>query len=174
MEIQESLRALAAGVLIAGAQAAGAEILIGQSAGFTGGQAEYSKDVRTGIQAYFEAVNRAGGVHGRPLKLIAEDDKGNRQQVLANTKKLIEQDKVFALIGYTSGAGVEGVLPLLQETTRADDVAGDRERRRSGWNTTATCSTAAPAMPTRCGAWWIRWRRSACSASPWSTSRTPP
>jgi branched-chain amino acid transport system substrate-binding protein len=115
MEIQKSLRALAAGALITAAPAAGAEILIGQSAGFTGGQAEYSKDVRTGIQAYFEAVNRAGGVHGRPLKLIAEDDKGSRQQVLVNTKKLIEQDKVFALIGYTSGAGVEGVLPLLQE-----------------------------------------------------------
>jgi ABC-type branched-subunit amino acid transport system substrate-binding protein len=108
-------RRLVAGALIAAAQAAGAEILIGQSAGFTGGQAEYSRDVRTGIVAYFEAVNRAGGIHGQSLKLIAEDDKGARAQVLTNTRKLIEQDKVFALIGYTSGAGVEGVLPMLKE-----------------------------------------------------------
>jgi branched-chain amino acid transport system substrate-binding protein len=97
------------------AQAASAEILIGQSAGLTGGQAEYSKDIRTGILACFQAVNRAGGVLGQPLKLIAEDDKGSRAEVLANTKKLIEKDKVFALIGYTSGAGVEGALPMIQE-----------------------------------------------------------
>jgi branched-chain amino acid transport system substrate-binding protein len=115
MEIHKSWRIVAAGALVAAAQAAGAQILIGQSAGFTGGQAQYSKEVRTGIQAYFEQVNRMGGVHGQPLKLIAEDDKGSRQQVLENTKKLIEQDRVFALIGYTSGAGVEGVLPMLQE-----------------------------------------------------------
>jgi len=97
------------------AQAAGAEILIGQSAGFSGGQAQYSKDVNTGILAYFEAVNRAGGIAGQPLKLVAEDDKGSRAQVLENTKKLVEKDRVFALLGYTSGAGVEGALPYVQE-----------------------------------------------------------
>src|SRR6187551_2973396 len=82
-------------------------ILVGQSAGFTGGQAGYSADVKQGILACFEAVNRAGGVHGRPLKLVAEDDQGKKDNVLANTRKLLEVDKVMALIGYTSGAGVE-------------------------------------------------------------------
>lgn len=116
MRVMKSRRVGFAVVLMTLAQTAGAEILIGQSAGLSGGQAEYSKDVRTGILACFEAVNRAGGVLGQPLKLIAEDDKGSRGQVLENTKKLIEKDNVFALIGYTSGAGVEGVLPLLQDT----------------------------------------------------------
>jgi branched-chain amino acid transport system substrate-binding protein len=116
MRVFTAWRIFLAGALLAFAQAAGAEILIGQSAGFTGGQAQYSKDVHTGILAYFAAVNRAGGVHGQTIKLIAEDDKGARAQVQANTKKLIEKDNVFALIGYTSGAGVEGLLPLLQET----------------------------------------------------------
>src|SRR5262245_469813 len=97
------------------AHPAGAQILIGQSAGITGGQAEYSKDVRTGLLAYFEAVNRAGGVHGQKLQLITEDDKGSRDQVVANTKKLIEKDKVFALVGYTSGAGVEATLKMIDE-----------------------------------------------------------
>jgi ABC-type branched-subunit amino acid transport system substrate-binding protein len=46
------------------------------------------------------------------LQLVAEDD-GKRDQVLANTKKLIEQHKVAALIGYTSGAGVEASLSYL-------------------------------------------------------------
>src|SRR5262245_52493874 len=99
MKVVKLCRGMAAAVLIALAQTAGAEILIGQSAGLSGGQAQYSKDVRTGILAYFEAVNKNGGVHGQPLKLVSEDDKGSRQQVLENTKKLIEQTKVFALIG---------------------------------------------------------------------------
>jgi ABC-type branched-subunit amino acid transport system substrate-binding protein len=115
MSVVNASRVLLAGALLALAQAAGAEILIGQSAGLSGGQAGYSKDVRAGILAYFEAINRAGGVHGQPLKLIVEDDKGSRQQVLENTKKLIEKEKVFALIGYTSGAGVEAALPMIQE-----------------------------------------------------------
>jgi len=96
------------------APAAGAEILIGQSAGFSGGQADYSRDVRNGILACFEAVNLAGGINGSRLKLVGEDDKGSRDQVLANTRKLIEKDKVFALIGYTSGAGVEASLPVIE------------------------------------------------------------
>ena len=91
-----------------------AEILVGQSAGFTGGQASYSKDVRDGILACFAAVNRAGGIEGQQLKLLAEDDEGKRDQVVANTKKLIEKDNVFALIGYTSGAGTEAALPVAE------------------------------------------------------------
>jgi ABC-type branched-subunit amino acid transport system substrate-binding protein len=108
-------RLLLTAAILAAAHAANAEILIGQSAGMTGGQAEYSKDVRTGILAYFEAANRAGGVHGQPVKLVTEDDKGKSDDVVANTRKLIEQHKVFALIGYTSGAGVEKVLPLIEQ-----------------------------------------------------------
>jgi ABC-type branched-subunit amino acid transport system substrate-binding protein len=108
-------RLLVAAVILTAAQAASAQILVGQSAGITGGQAAYSKDVRTGLLAYFEAVNRAGGILGQPIKLITEDDKGSRDQVVANTKKLIEQDKVFALVGYTSGAGVEAALPLIAQ-----------------------------------------------------------
>lgn len=110
-----ALRGLALLGGLALAAAAQAQYLIGQSAGFTGGQAEYSKDVRRGIEAYFDVVNAEGGVAGQPVKLVAEDDKGSRDQALANTKKLIEKDKVFALIGYTSGAGVESALAMIAE-----------------------------------------------------------
>lgn len=90
-------------------------ILVGQSAGLTGGQAQYSADVKVGIEAYFNAVNKSGGVQGRPLKLIAEDDQGKKDRVVANTKKLVETDRVKALIGYTSGAGVEATLAYIDE-----------------------------------------------------------
>ena len=108
-------RALVAIAMAAFLPTAAAQILIGQSAGITGGQAAYSKDVRMGLLAHFEAINRAGGVHGQQIKLVTEDDKGSRDQVVANTKKLIEKDNVFALIGYTSGAGVEAALPVIAQ-----------------------------------------------------------
>lgn len=99
---------------LAAAQA-NAPILIGQSGGFSGGQAEYARDVRLGIEAAFANANAAGGVSGRPLKLVTADDGGKREAVLANTKKLVEQDKVLALIGYTSGAGTEASLSFITE-----------------------------------------------------------
>jgi branched-chain amino acid transport system substrate-binding protein len=89
-------------------------ILIGQSAGFSGGQAEYSADVRLGIEASFAAANRAGGIGGRRVELVTADDGGKRDAVLANTRKLVETDKVLALIGYTSGAGTEVSLDYIR------------------------------------------------------------
>src|SRR4051794_17762199 len=88
-------------------------IKVGISAGLSGGQAQYSRDVTRGIEACFTALNKQGGIGGRSLQLVAEDDGGKRDQVVANTKKLIEQHKVAALIGYTSGAGVEASLSYL-------------------------------------------------------------
>jgi branched-chain amino acid transport system substrate-binding protein len=88
-------------------------ILIGQSASVSGGQAQYAKDVKVGIEAYFNAINKQGGVRGRPVQLVTLDDGGKKDAVVQNTKKLIEDEKVVALIGYTSGAGVEATLPLL-------------------------------------------------------------
>jgi branched-chain amino acid transport system substrate-binding protein len=90
-------------------------ILVGQSGGFTGGQAAYAADVRNGIAAAFAGVNASGGIGGRPIKLVTADDGGVRNRVLDNTKKLVETEKVLALIGYTSGAGVELTLPYLRE-----------------------------------------------------------
>jgi branched-chain amino acid transport system substrate-binding protein len=90
-------------------------LLIGQSAGLTGGQAQYSKDTQTGIECFFTITNEAGGVAGKKLKLLSLDDQGKRDQVVANTKKLVEDNNVFALMGYTSGAGVEGTLAYLAE-----------------------------------------------------------
>ena len=97
------------------AQTSEGPILIGQSGGFTGGQAEYAKDVKAGIEAAFAGANANGGISGRPVRLVTADDGGKREAVLVNTKKLVEVDKVLALIGYTSGAGTEGSLAYIEQ-----------------------------------------------------------
>jgi len=114
MLMKRLLLLLVAALSLSASAAEQKPILIGQSAGLSGGQAQYSHDVRSGIQAALAAANASGGIRGRPLQLVALDDSGKKDAVLANTKTLVEQHKVVSLIGYTSGAGVEATLPYLE------------------------------------------------------------
>jgi ABC-type branched-subunit amino acid transport system substrate-binding protein len=75
-------------------------ILLGQAAVFSGPAAQLGIQMRNGIKAYFDHVNETGGVHGRRLELISEDDGYEISRAPAASKKLIEQHKVFALLGY--------------------------------------------------------------------------
>jgi ABC-type branched-subunit amino acid transport system substrate-binding protein len=74
-------------------------ILFGQSAALEGPAAALGTGMRLGIEAAFAEANAAGGVNGRSLELVAKDDGYEPEASVANTKALIEQDKVFALIG---------------------------------------------------------------------------
>src|SRR5712672_3064440 len=93
------------------------QILIGQSASLTGGAAESSQQTRDGALAYFEVVNRKGGVNGRSIKLLTLDDGGQTKRGEENTGKLIAEDKVFLLFGYTGRNTSEAALPII---TKAD------------------------------------------------------
>jgi len=85
-------------------------ILLGQAAVFSGPAAQLGIQVRNGIQAYFAAVNEKGGVHGRKLELVTEDDKYEPKEAPEASRKLIEQHKVFALLGYVgTPTGVQHV-----------------------------------------------------------------
>jgi branched-chain amino acid transport system substrate-binding protein len=74
-------------------------ITFGQAAVLEGPASALGQGMRTGIQAAFDEINARGGVHGRKLKLISRDDGYEPERAIAETKKLIEDDKVFALIG---------------------------------------------------------------------------
>jgi len=74
-------------------------ILFGQSAPLEGPASALGQGMRRGILAAFDSANRAGGIHGRMLKLISRDDAYEPDRSIIQTRKLIEEDKVFALIG---------------------------------------------------------------------------
>ena len=74
-------------------------ILFGQAAALEGPSSALGQGMRQGIVAAFAEVNAKGGIFGRKLKLISRDDGYDPDRSVAQTKKLIEQDKVFALIG---------------------------------------------------------------------------
>jgi ABC-type branched-subunit amino acid transport system substrate-binding protein len=74
-------------------------ITFGQAAVLEGPASALGQGMRAGIMAAFDEVNARGGVHGRKLKLVSRDDGYEPDRAIAETKKLIEEDKVFALIG---------------------------------------------------------------------------
>jgi ABC-type branched-subunit amino acid transport system substrate-binding protein len=74
-------------------------ITFGQAAVLEGPASALGRGMRAGIQAAFDEANARGGVHGRRLKLISRDDGYEPDRAIAETKKLIDEDKVFALIG---------------------------------------------------------------------------
>lgn len=87
--------------------AAGAEdgltattLKLGMSSPFSGPNGAYGEAMREGVLAYFNQVNASGGVHGRKLDLVSLDDGYETDKAVANTKKLIDEEKVFALLAY--------------------------------------------------------------------------
>jgi branched-chain amino acid transport system substrate-binding protein len=74
-------------------------IVLGQAAVLSGPAAALGQGMKTGMQAAFEEINKRGGIHGRKLKLVSVDDGYEPEKSIVGTKKLIEEDKVFALIG---------------------------------------------------------------------------
>src|SRR5262245_66277356 len=74
------------------------EILFGISAPFSGAAKELGR-MKVGIEAAFNAVNAAGGVHGRKLRLIAADDGYEPARTAETMKQLYERDQVIGITG---------------------------------------------------------------------------
>ena len=75
-------------------------ITIGMSAPLSGPNGAYGVDMKQTIEAYFGQVNKAGGVNGRKLELIALDDGYETERTLANTSSLLKEKNAFALLAY--------------------------------------------------------------------------
>ncbi|RYF42814.1 MAG: hypothetical protein EOO25_05410 [Comamonadaceae bacterium] len=92
-----------------------AQILIGQSITLQGGKNDYGTAVLSGVQAYFQAANKRGGVNGRNLALKTLDDDNRPAQAEANARQLIGQDKVFLLFGSIEGGPSTAVMKVAVE-----------------------------------------------------------
>ncbi len=111
-----SVLAFAAVLTMLPVPAAGqSEIIVGQSAGYTGRTSSSVKEFMEGAQAYFEAVNKKGGVAGRKIFLNTLDDGYLPELVAENTKVLIDSEKAIALFGYFGDAPVNVALPIIRD-----------------------------------------------------------
>ncbi len=91
------------------------EVVLGMSNALSGSASALGKGVKTGAMVYFNKVNAAGGINGRKIKVISYDDKYEPKATVANTEKLINEDKVFVLFGYVGTPTSKAIIPLINK-----------------------------------------------------------
>jgi branched-chain amino acid transport system substrate-binding protein len=92
----------------------GGTIVIGYDGDLSGPFAISGQGAIKGIQAYFTAANKAGGIAGKQVKLITLDDGGDPNRALSNVQQLLTQDKVQAMLGFTISGLCEAAGPTLE------------------------------------------------------------
>src|SRR6185437_14349650 len=90
-------------------------IKIGVTQPLTGAFAASGNYVSQGTKIAEEEINKAGGVLGKKIQLITEDNKSNPTEAVTTVEKLIGQDKVPLLIGAWSSTLTLAVMPKLEE-----------------------------------------------------------
>ncbi|MBN1572734.1 MAG: ABC transporter substrate-binding protein [Deltaproteobacteria bacterium] len=98
-----------------GAVAPGATILIGTSGPQTGPVSTLGI-IQRSMKAYFDAVNADGGINGRKIELIILDDAYDPAKTRANVIKLIEGEKVFAIVGILGAANIGAVIDYIDKS----------------------------------------------------------
>jgi len=91
------------------------EIILGMSAAFSGPSRGLGIELYRGAWAYFEHINRAGGISGRRITLKLYDDGYQPDASVNNTMQLMLEDQVFLLFGYVGTPTVTRVLPILKK-----------------------------------------------------------
>lgn len=75
------------------------EIVIGTGQDLSGPLAGFSKQTRNGMLMRVEEINEQGGINGRKLKLIVEDHGYDPKKAVLMTQKMVQKDKIFAMLG---------------------------------------------------------------------------
>jgi len=96
----------------------------------TGSQSFFGELEKQAFELALEEINERGGIEGRPLEFLFEDDRGSPERGTAVARKLVEQDGVVMLAGGYSSAVTEGIaefaqarrVPFLISTGSADAI----------------------------------------------------
>jgi ABC-type branched-subunit amino acid transport system substrate-binding protein len=94
--------------------AASAEIVLGHSGDFSGTSAALTTDYVRGMNAYFDDLNKKGGVRGEKIKLVSLDDGFNADKTAENTKALIGTHNAVVLVGFRGTANMLKIVPIVQ------------------------------------------------------------
>ena len=89
-------------------------IILGQSCALSGPAKNLGLEMRSGLFAAFSKVNDEGGIDGRDILLIRKDDGYEPDRAVKNTNSLIEDDKVFMVIGEVGTPTSKAVIPIIE------------------------------------------------------------
>lgn len=90
-------------------------VKVGSTGPMSGSLSLLGQGVRDGMQTYFNYINEQGGVNGRKIEFISEDDGYEPMRAVASAKKLVEQDKVIAILSPSGTASAAAMIPYVQE-----------------------------------------------------------
>lgn len=94
------------------AGAPGPDIPVGMTAAFSGPLQLLGQSMRSGIETCFAEVNAAGGIGGRPLRLIALDDSYDPATAAANMRRLVHEHGVIAMVGSVGTPTAVETVPI--------------------------------------------------------------
>ena len=98
-----------------GAAVTGDTIKVGVFADLSGTTASFGQSTKNGIELAVEEINNSGGVLGKKIQLIVEDDQGRPEQAKTVVSKLVNQDKVQAVLGEVASTNSLAAAPVAQE-----------------------------------------------------------
>lgn len=99
----------------AGNQAAADEILIGEFGSMTGSESTFGTNTHNGLLMAIDEVNKAGGIKGKKVRVISEDDQGRSDEAVTVVTKLITQKKVSMIIGEVASSRSIAAAPIAQQ-----------------------------------------------------------
>jgi branched-chain amino acid transport system substrate-binding protein len=91
------------------------EIVIGEYGSLTGATATFGTSTKNGIDMAIAEINAAGGVLGRQVRVIIEDDQGLPQEAQTVVTKLITSDRVVAVLGEVASSNSLAAAPVAQQ-----------------------------------------------------------
>ena len=92
------------------------EIVIGSIQDLSGPIAAFGKQVRFGMQLRVDELNeQSGGINGRKLKLLIEDSQYDPKKAVLAAQKLVNQDKIFAMVAHIGTTSNLAAMPILFE-----------------------------------------------------------
>lgn len=91
------------------------EIKVGMSAPLSGPASALGQGMRSGIESYFDKVNRQGGINGQKLRLLCLDDGYVPKTAVKNMHRLIDEEKVIALIGNVGTPTAMATVPIANQ-----------------------------------------------------------
>lgn len=110
----------------------GNEIVLGSSAALGGHAGFLGTQYLHGSLACFREINAAGGIHGRKIRVISYDDAYDPPRTVANTTRLIAEDRVFALFDYVgTPTSVQIIDTQVVPSPHGDDQATVRAYREA-------------------------------------------
>ncbi len=91
-------------------------LTLGEFASLTGTTATFGQSMNEGIQLALEELNKSGGLLGKPVEIIVEDDQSRPEEARTAVVKLIKQDQVVALIGEVASSRSLAAAPEAQKS----------------------------------------------------------